>query len=165
MFVVFPLRGSVSQTGVSMSDQSHSWYIRGEGNQPAGPFPSEELIQSWRAGRLDANTICWREGMSQWLPMSQVEPFASAIASANASRQATAGAARWPAPPTGVSSSPSTGSRPAGRPTAPPAWIGWAIAGGIAAICAFVAGVILLLNVCHKLGQFIHRGLQSSFRR
>ena len=119
-----------------MSDQSHSWYIRGEGNQPAGPFPSEELIQSWRAGRLDANTICWREGMSQWLPMSQVEPFASAIASANASRQATAGAARSPAPPTGASSSPSTGSRPAGRRRAPPAWIGWAIAGGIAAFAS-----------------------------
>ena len=71
-------------------------------------------MQSWRAGRLDANTICWREGMSQWLPMSQVEPFASAIASANAARQATAGAARSPAPPHGPPSSPSTGSRQPG---------------------------------------------------
>ena len=65
-----------------MSDQSYSWYVRGEGNQPTGPFTTEELIESLRSGRLDANTICWREGLAQWLPMSQVEPFASAIQAA-----------------------------------------------------------------------------------
>ena len=71
-----------------MSDQSHSWYVRGKGNQPTGPFPSEQLIQSWRAGRLDPNTICWCEGMAQWLPMSQVDPFASTIRSASVSSKA-----------------------------------------------------------------------------
>ena len=129
-----------------MSEQSHFWYVRGEGNQPAGPFTAEVIIESWQAGRLNANTICWREGMSQWLPLSQVEPFASAIASASVPRQAMAGAARSPAPPTGVPSSLFAGSRPAGRRRAPPAWIGWAIAGGLAAILAVVAGVVLLLN-------------------
>ena len=77
-----------------MNDASRCWYIRGEGNQPAGPFVAEQLIQSWRAGRLDANTICWCEGMSQWLPLSQVEPFASAIASTNVARPAITGASR-----------------------------------------------------------------------
>ena len=60
--------------------ETDSWYIRGEHNQPAGPFTAEQIIQFWRAGRLDANTICWREGMSQWLPLIQVESFTSAVA-------------------------------------------------------------------------------------
>jgi hypothetical protein len=128
-----------------MGEQSHSWYVRGEGNRPAGPFTAEQILQSWQAGRLDAKTICWREGMSQWLPLGQIEPFASAIASTNVPRQATA-AARSPAPCPGAPSSPRTGSGPGGRRRAPPQWIGWAIAGGIAAICALVAGVALLLN-------------------
>jgi hypothetical protein len=70
-----------------MSNQSHSWYVPGEGSQPAGPFTSEELIQSWRAGKISDKTMCWREGMTQWLPLTQVEPFASAMASAGVPRQ------------------------------------------------------------------------------
>ena len=56
-----------------------TWYIQGDGGQPAGPFNTEQIIQSWKAGRLTANTVCWREGMTNWLPLWQVEPFASTI--------------------------------------------------------------------------------------
>ncbi len=129
-----------------MSTQFGSWYLRGDGNQPAGPFTAEALIQSWRAGRLEASTICWREGMTQWLPLAQVEPFASAIASASVPRQATPAAARPPAQrvaaPPPLRSAPRSGKR---RPTSA-AWIGWAVAGGIAVVCALVAGVVLLLE-------------------
>jgi uncharacterized protein (TIGR03067 family) len=62
-----------------MGEQSTSWYIPGEGKQPVGPFTAEQLFQSWRAGKLSDTTMCWREGMVQWLPLTQVEPFASAI--------------------------------------------------------------------------------------
>ena len=95
---------------------------------------AEELIQSWRAGRLDANTICWREGMSQWLPLAQVEPFASAVASAGVAPQAAAGAAPLPVRPD---------TRPGNRRHTSAAWIGWAVAGGLAAICALVGGMVL----------------------
>ncbi len=71
-----------------MSEQSRCWYIPREGSQPAGPFSAEQIIQSWRAGRVDANTICWREGMPQWLPLSQVEPFASRVRSASGGSKA-----------------------------------------------------------------------------
>ena len=84
---------------IVVSTPSGSWYIRGEGNRPAGPFTADELIQSWRAGRLDANTICWREGMPQWLRLAQVEPFASVAASAGVPRQGTAGRYRHPSDP------------------------------------------------------------------
>ena len=84
--------------------------------------------------------------MTQWLPLAQVEPFASAIASASVPRQATAAAARPPATrvaaPPPLRSAPRSGKR---RPTSA-AWIGWAVAGGIAVVCALVAGVVLLLE-------------------
>ena len=70
-----------------MSTNSPSWYIPGEGKQPAGPFTSEQIVKVWQAGRLRADAVCWREGMPQWLPMSQVEPFASIIRSAAAGPQ------------------------------------------------------------------------------
>ena len=125
-----------------MSGQSHSWYIRGEGNQPAGPFTTEELLQSWRAGRLRTNTICWREGMSHWLALGQVEPFASVMASANAP----------PATRADVPSSPLAARQPGGRRGHWPASIGWAIGGGAAAICALVAGAVLLFSAHKPVG-------------
>ena len=82
-----------------MNASGSAWYIPGEGKQPTGPFTAEQLIQSWRAGRLDPNILCWCEGMSQWLPMSQVEPFASAIRAATGSRQAAAGSTCQPLSP------------------------------------------------------------------
>ena len=76
-----------------MSTSSPSWYIPGEEKQPAGPFTAEQLFQSWRAGTLSDTTMCWREGMAQWLPLAQVEPFASAIRSAAVSSRAMANVA------------------------------------------------------------------------
>ena len=128
-----------------MSSQSHSWYVRGDGNQPAGPFTAEELTQSCQAGRLDANTVCWREGMSQWLPMSQVEPFASAMSASGPADSETeiAQSSAQSASMSPIAHTYGAGSK---RRRASSAWIGWAIAGGIAAICALVAGVVFLLN-------------------
>ena len=121
------------------------WYVRGEGNQPAGPFSSEELLESWRAGRLHADTICWREGMTQWLPLGRVEPFASTVGSANVGQPAAAGTRERPAPRVGGPSPPSAACRPGRRRRMPSAWIGWAVGGGVAAICAIVAGAVMLL--------------------
>ena len=64
-----------------MSTNSPSWYIPGDGKQPAGPFTAEQVVKRWQEGRLRADAVCWREGMPQWLPLSQVEPFASAVKS------------------------------------------------------------------------------------
>ena len=71
-----------------MGNQATSWYIPGEGKQPTGPFTAEQLFQAWQAGRLSDTTMCWREGMTRWLPLAQVEPFASAIRSAGGLRHA-----------------------------------------------------------------------------
>lgn len=62
-----------------MNTDVAAWYLAGDGGQPVGPFPAEELIASVGAGRIAANTLCWREGLSGWLPLEQLEPFASAF--------------------------------------------------------------------------------------
>ena len=62
-----------------MNTASSAWYIRGEGNKPLGPFATEKLIESWHTRRLDPNTLCWQEGMANWLPLAVVEPFASTM--------------------------------------------------------------------------------------
>lgn len=60
-------------------EQANSWYLAGDGGQPAGPFTAEELIVSVGARRIAAKTPCWREGLAEWLPLERVEPFASAF--------------------------------------------------------------------------------------
>lgn len=60
-----------------MASQSPSWYIVGESQNPVGPFTAEQLANSWREGRIGEKTMCWREGMTEWLPLTQVAPFAS----------------------------------------------------------------------------------------
>lgn len=37
-----------------------------------GPVPEEELLQKIRRGEIGATTLVWREGMADWLPLSQV---------------------------------------------------------------------------------------------
>jgi tetratricopeptide (TPR) repeat protein len=64
---------------------SSSWYIRGKGNRLLGPFTAEELIDSWRAGQVDAIDLCWCEGMPQWVSLASVEPFPSMIRAARRS--------------------------------------------------------------------------------
>ena len=52
-----------------------------------GPFTAEQIVESWRAGRLNEKTLCWQEGMAKWLPLEQVEPLAAAIRPAAAPRK------------------------------------------------------------------------------
>ena len=118
-----------------MSTQSPSWYLRGKTNQPVGPFAAEQIFQGWRAGRLTADAICWREGMPQWLPMSQVEPFASAI------RQPAAAGPATPPPMPSIPSIPGMPPLPVRKPLLPPRLIGPLIGVGIA------SGLAMLLVV------------------
>jgi hypothetical protein len=123
-----------------MTDQIASWYVRGKDNQPAGPFTAEELIKRLQVGKLDARTVCWREGMSQWLPLKRVEPFASAVGSVVHRPQSPAGASSPSMKtPTSFPSSLLTGT--------------WAkiamIVGGVVALCAMFGAAALLVYKGH----------------
>ena len=43
------------------------------GGQQAGPFDITALQQQIKSGQLTRQTLVWREGMSDWLPVEQVE--------------------------------------------------------------------------------------------
>jgi formylglycine-generating enzyme required for sulfatase activity len=76
--------------GPFMSSDIPSWYIAVEGKPPNGPFTAKQVIEGWQAGRVDAATLCWREGMPQWLPLARVGPFVGVIREPGAARSA-----RW----------------------------------------------------------------------
>src|SRR5689334_14415405 len=69
-----------------VSNLTKNWYIRGTDKNPSGPFTAQELLDRMRGGKLSSSTICWREGMPQWLPLERVEPFASAVGRDDADR-------------------------------------------------------------------------------
>ena len=118
-----------------MSTNSPSWYIPGEGKQPAGPFTSEQVVQLWKDGRLRADAVCWRDGMPQWLPLSQVEPFASII------RCAAAGP-KDQSPPPSMRGSLSL----AGWSHLPPRLVAPLIGVSIVGVLALVLVVVVLLG-------------------
>ena len=122
-----------------MSSRPNSWYLRGQDNQPTGPFTEDELVQFWHAGRLDESTIGWCEGMAEWLALRQLEPFASLMRTRDVPTAA--------APETlAILLPPGTERRLRKRRHAAGKWIGWAIGGAVAAVCAVGAVVFLHLG-------------------
>jgi hypothetical protein len=51
------------------------WYIPDEAGQPAGPYSTEKISEWLTAAQIPRTTLCWREGMDDWRPLSQVRPF------------------------------------------------------------------------------------------
>ena len=49
-----------------------NWYYV-ENGQKAGPIDEAQLEELRRAGRIQPNTLVWREGMANWAPFSQVQ--------------------------------------------------------------------------------------------
>ena len=62
-----------------MSDGDKVWYLPGQGDQSSGPFAADDILQRLRSGQLTATTPCWREGMDDWQPLADVEPFAGTM--------------------------------------------------------------------------------------
>ena len=46
------------------------WYYADAGGQQQDPVDAAALERLWRAGRIDARTLLWREGMVAWQPLA-----------------------------------------------------------------------------------------------
>jgi hypothetical protein len=57
------------------------WYLPGPDQKPRGPYTAEQVVAAVRAGQIHAGTLCWREGMPQWLPVGQIGELALSLAS------------------------------------------------------------------------------------
>ena len=55
------------------------WYLPGKDNQPKGPYSTAVVTRLVLSGKLAMSTLCWRQGMAAWLPLSGTEPFATQI--------------------------------------------------------------------------------------
>lgn len=58
-----------------MSESQAVWYLPGSDNQPTGPHTTDQVLELYREGKLNRGTLCWREGMDDWKPLSQVQHF------------------------------------------------------------------------------------------
>lgn len=52
-----------------------------EENEPVGPFKTEEVLARLRAGQIQEDTVCWREGMDDWAPLVETSPFSNRLTS------------------------------------------------------------------------------------
>jgi predicted Zn finger-like uncharacterized protein len=74
------------------------WYV-GIDDQQVGPLRVDQLAEKWQAGAVGPDTLCWRAGMDDWLPVSRVAELASVLAP----RPPPAVVAAPPAPSPGAS--------------------------------------------------------------
>lgn len=61
------------------SETDPVWYLPDDSGEPSGLHTAVEVFSQCKHGRITEATLCWREGMLDWQPLAQVEPFASAI--------------------------------------------------------------------------------------
>jgi predicted Zn finger-like uncharacterized protein len=75
--------------GAPAGDES-VWHVVINQDQ-VGPMTAAEVQQRFAAGEIDAETYAWREGFTDWLPLSQVDAFASFAQGGGESAAAAAG--------------------------------------------------------------------------
>ena len=62
-----------------MDEQKAVWHLPDEAGQPVGPYTSNQILGQLSTGQMSETTLCWREGMPDWQPLTAVEPLAAEI--------------------------------------------------------------------------------------
>lgn len=79
---------------------SHEWYYADAQRQQQGPVDAAALAQAYREGRVDADTLVWREGLAGWVRLATVgAQLGLIVIGAPAPAARPAGARRVAAPP------------------------------------------------------------------
>ncbi len=119
-----------------------NWYYATNGSQK-GPVNLEELKSRITRGEISPSDLAWREGMSDWMPVSAIpelkEEEAAPPAVAGAASQPAAGTASAPAPEP-YRAPAHAGPGPSGLPLAQPSQ-------GLA-IAAMISGILCLIGCC-----------------
>lgn len=138
---------------------SAQWYLSSEG-QTLGPYTGEQLQQFAQEGRIIDSSLLWAEGMTEWLPASQIPGVLPQVAAVAPAR---AGAPAWAPPgarvagsaPLAASTSLRPGSMAGAAPTDAPyphisvksasfgLWAGSFVGGFVLFIIAIIATVSL----------------------
>jgi len=79
-----PRVSSMPEEGVS-----HAWYVALDA-KASGPYDLAALKGYWERGELGAESLCWRDGLSAWLPLCQVPELAEVLVTLPQERLPTA---------------------------------------------------------------------------
>ncbi len=55
------------------------WFVAIDDKQ-TGPLTLDRLKEHWERGEIGPDSLCWRAGFSDWIPLSEVEALASELA-------------------------------------------------------------------------------------
>jgi predicted Zn finger-like uncharacterized protein len=58
---------------------SHEWFVAIDEKQ-VGPLTLEKVKDHWERGEVGADSLCWRAGFSDWIPLSEASELASVLA-------------------------------------------------------------------------------------
>jgi predicted Zn finger-like uncharacterized protein len=58
---------------------AHEWYVAIDDKQ-IGPLTVEKVKDYWDKGEVGAESLCWRSGFSDWIPLSETPELASVLA-------------------------------------------------------------------------------------
>ncbi len=57
----------------------HDWFVAIDEKQ-VGPLSLEKIKQHWDEGEIGPDSLCWRAGFSDWLPLSEVQDLTAILA-------------------------------------------------------------------------------------
>jgi len=63
----------------STADLGQDWYVAIDDNQ-VGPLPATGVKARWESGEIGPDTLAWRPGMADWVPLSTIAPMAQYLA-------------------------------------------------------------------------------------
>ncbi|XXF80471.1 adventurous gliding motility protein GltJ [Myxococcaceae bacterium GXIMD 01537] len=77
---------------------SHEWYVAIDEKQ-VGPLSVEKVKDHWERGEVGPDSLCWRSGFSDWIPLSEVADLASVLAPRPSTKPVIVAPAAVTAPP------------------------------------------------------------------
>lgn len=91
---------------VPLPPEQVEWFVA-IGDQQHGPLKFEAVKERWERAEIGPDTLCWREGLSDWLPLSQLSELAGSLApQSKAGATAPVEDAPWTAKETGPAEEP-----------------------------------------------------------
>ncbi|HVI74524.1 MAG TPA: GYF domain-containing protein [Anaeromyxobacteraceae bacterium] len=70
---------SAAPAAPSESEPGQDWYVAIDDNQ-VGPLPADGVKSRWESGEVGPDTLAWRPGMADWVPISTISEMVQYLA-------------------------------------------------------------------------------------
>ncbi|QRO00989.1 adventurous gliding motility protein GltJ [Archangium violaceum] len=68
-----------AEAGSAKPAAAHEWFVAIDEKQ-VGPLSLEKVKDHWEKGEVGPDSLCWRAGFSDWIPLSEASELASVLA-------------------------------------------------------------------------------------